>query len=200
MFTLTEFGEILAKLLSFPIAGLVIGAFLSAYLIPKISKQWRKPKELELKMTIVTRITDSVAGIISSTYLDMVTELMDDENFKNAQRKWENNKEAVEAQLHVLFPNSAIIDEWGTFTLAISGFIQLNLAKDPFRRKRSLEVIQEMAGVEIKPNDLDALIKKEMLEPGKTEYANAWLGLKESLKKRMNFLIDTIRKTKIADI
>jgi hypothetical protein len=187
-------------LLAYPILGVVTGAILTAYLIPKISKQWRKPKELELKMTIVTRMTDSVAGIISSTFLDMVTELMNDESFKDAQRKWEKDKEGVEAQLHVLFPKSEIISEWESFAFAISGLIGLNLEKDTYRRKKYLEQIQKLTGIEIRSNELDALIRKDFAEPGKSQYADAWLHLKKSLKEQMNLIIDKIRKSKIADI
>jgi hypothetical protein len=196
----TEIGELIARLVSYPFVGVVIGAILTAYLIPKISKQWRKPKELELKMMVVSKMTETVTAIISAVYLDMVTELMDDENFKDAQRKWENDKEGVEAQLHVLFPNSKIVEEWSRFGMAIQGLIHLNLQKDASRREKALAIIQEFVEVELEPTDLSALIKKDLLEPGKTQYADAWLHLKELMKRRMYSIIDSIRKTKIADI
>lgn len=95
MLTPTEFGEMIVGLLNNTFVGVIIGAVLTAYLIPKISKQWRKPKELELKMMVVSKMTESVTAIIFGTFLDMVTELMNDENFKGAQKKWENDKEGL---------------------------------------------------------------------------------------------------------
>ena len=180
--------------------GVIIGAVLTAYLIPKISKQWRKPKELELKMMVVSKMTESITAIISATFLDMVTELMDDENFKDAQRKWQNDKEGVEAQLHVLFPNSKIVEEWSRFGFAIQGLIHLNLQDDMSRRKESLDIILKFAEIEIAANELNALVKKDIQEPGKSQYADAWLHLKELMKTRMYAIIDSIREAKIANI
>ena len=96
----TDMEHIEVSFLSHPLFILIVGAVFTSWLIPKISRQWRKPKELELKIDLVNRINESVAHIISATFLDQVSGLENDEEFQKAQRTWEIEKEVISSHLY----------------------------------------------------------------------------------------------------
>jgi hypothetical protein len=121
--TSIEGGYNYGALASHPLVLLLIGLLFTGLIIPAVSKQWRKPKELELKVNVISRIGESVANIISAVHLDQVTQLTPHQDFKKAQIKWETDKEVIAAHLQVLFPGSPIIDKWQTFSFAVWPYI-----------------------------------------------------------------------------
>lgn len=186
--------------LKHPLLLVIVAGIFSSYIIPKVSKQWRKPKELELKITLISSMGESVASLLAAAYVDQVTQLTNDVDLKEAQKKWETEKEVIEAQIHLLFPKSTLIVDWQEFALAISAFGSMNEEADPEKRHFYVKSILEVIKKRISANDVEALILRPRQEPGKTQYADAWIRLKEDLKAQMNILIDWIRKSKISSL
>jgi hypothetical protein len=198
--TSIEGGYNYGALASHPLVLLLIGLLFTGLIIPAVSKQWRKPKELELKVNVISRIGESVANIISAVHLDQVTQLTPHQDFKKAQIKWETDKEVIAAHLQVLFPGSPIIDKWQTFSFAVSALHSLNETSDRAERQHYLDVIQQMLGIAIASTNLQALIDRPRQGPGVELYMDSFLDLKETFMKQMNSIVDLIRKSKIASI
>jgi hypothetical protein len=117
------------SIISHPLLVLLIAGIFRTYLIRKISRQWRKPKELELKIDLINRINESVTGTISATYLDQVSELENDKGYKKALRIWEIEKEVILSHLNALFPDSLLISDWTRFSLFVTSFCYMNQIK-----------------------------------------------------------------------
>jgi hypothetical protein len=63
----------------------LIGLVFSSFLIIKITQEWRKSKGFEIRMKLIDQINESIAGILIAVYLDQVTEMSNDSEYRNSQ-------------------------------------------------------------------------------------------------------------------
>ena len=100
----------------------------TAYIIPTVTRQWQKPKQLELKTSIVSQINEAVTGIIMAARFDQVTEMTDDKDFSEACIHWEKQYEVIKSLIRTYFPSPRIGEEWKKYSMFITMVYALNLA------------------------------------------------------------------------
>jgi hypothetical protein len=102
--------------LAHPLFLLVVGSIVSSYLIPNLTRRWQDhQRELELKVSLVSAMSQSVAEIVLPTAFDLVG-MGTQEDGNLAYRKWEVSHAVTEAQLRAYFPSSGIASDWATFS------------------------------------------------------------------------------------
>jgi hypothetical protein len=102
--------------LSHPFVLLVVGGLFTAYIIPAVTRQWQKPKQLELKTSIASQINEAVTGIIMAARFDQTTGMTDDKDFSEACIHWEKQNEVIKSLIRVYFPSPRIGEEWEKYS------------------------------------------------------------------------------------
>lgn len=125
----------LTKLFSHPIAILIIGAIVSSILIPYFTRKWQNhQKELELKTTLVEKISNIVTGIIIAVILEVggVKNPTEPNAIIKAYRDWEITSAAIQSFLQAYFPDSEakITERWRTYSDIINDFYYAVLGQD----------------------------------------------------------------------
>jgi hypothetical protein len=136
------------ELLRHPLLILLIGAALSGWLIPTITRRWQdRQKEFELKNGLITEIIESITEIVmfrqyfrtaaiqyeairhfpakeevAKCEQDVVAQK---EQLDKAYLKWEVKTAVIEAKLRIYFPRTGIPTRWNGIVKTILVLIQL---------------------------------------------------------------------------
>jgi hypothetical protein len=104
----------LEALLAHPLTLLIIGALLSSLLIPSWTRQWQdRQSELKVKVGLVDRIDNSVAGIIMATQFAVLgAEGQSRADYDRAYRQWEVERRLIRSQLRAYYPERPLAGDW----------------------------------------------------------------------------------------
>jgi hypothetical protein len=192
--------------LAHPIVLLCVGAAISGYLIPYITRQWQDhQKELEVKIGLVSQISDSVttlAMIVQFTEIDAKGQIQED--FIRENREWEIKRAVIGSQLLAYFPGTQIGHDWDIYSNIVAIFSDLTKIIEEERRKKHLQEIQRYFTKVQSPIhwDINILSKREEIRlraPEEQEnYKVNWLALKQQILEQKNDFIQRILKSHIS--
>ena len=106
----------------------VVGAALTAWLIPALTRQWQdQERARELKAGIVTRIgRDTAQALVVSSFIangrfepNRRTDRpfrIPMNRFNDLDLSWEQNRREIDAQLEAYFPDTEIVGEWRRYS------------------------------------------------------------------------------------
>jgi hypothetical protein len=101
------------------------GALISNFILPKITSKWQNhQKELELKVSLVNRINESVINILMDILYSKKTTKTAQEKEKS-YREWEISKDLIQSQLYAYFPSQKISCDWNEYGKIIEDFFIL---------------------------------------------------------------------------
>jgi hypothetical protein len=104
----------LEGLLAHPLTLLIVGALLSSLLIPNWTRRWQdRRSELKVKVELVDRIDNSVAGMIMSVQFAVLgAEGQSQADYDRAYRQWEVDRRLVRSQLRAYYPERPFARDW----------------------------------------------------------------------------------------
>jgi hypothetical protein len=206
-----------AKILSHPFLLLVIGAAITSYVIPLLTRRWQDhQKELELKVDLVSQISESVHRVMialepfafkSPDEIIRSTEPSDKaimSSYSQAKLDWQLKTEVIKAQIRLYFPNNDFNTKLTGFFTIVQGIhvvainpyesgrkTVLNSIKDStiIRDVRTADTIQQRDN--IKWNSVAAIHPR-------SEYEDSWLSLLRMISYLLSELLDDLMKLNIS--
>ena len=177
--------------LSHPLLLLLVGALISNYLIPGLTRQWQiNEKALEIKTSLVNRISTSVAGVVTTAQLGEIRATSQtQQEYDDAFRIWETERGVIGSQIEAYFPGTQIGSEWDTYSGLLTEVYALAGTDAPILRQARLKEVQTY----LPESKLDwaILARAEYRESAHSkyrEYVQAWISLKRILlAKRDDF-------------
>jgi hypothetical protein len=112
-----------------PLLVTVVGALLSAWLIPAVTRQWQdQQKARELKATLVSRISrDTTQALVKSDFVSYGrfggtraangAPPFSDEQFNELDINWRQDSQEIEGLLAAYFPN--VVDQWHQYAALV---------------------------------------------------------------------------------
>lgn len=189
----------IANFLAHPFILALIGLFFSYFIIPKVTKEWRKPKEFEIRMKLIDQINESVAGILTAVYLDQVSDMTTNSEYRNSQITWEKEKEVISSNLRALITESQIISDWDRLSKFITGFHALNVHNDEEERRSLLVNMKQILHFS---EDIEIFVKRDKYKPDKEEsdklYMVNWLRLETKILSHKDEVVNKILKIKLS--
>ena len=112
----------LEGLLAHPLTLLIVGALLSSLLIPSWTRQWQdRQSELKVKVDLVDRIDNSVAGMILSIQFAVLgAEGQSQADYDRAYRQWEVDRRLIRSQLRAYYPERPFAGDWDELSEGIT--------------------------------------------------------------------------------
>jgi hypothetical protein len=187
---------------------------LTSLLLPYITSKWQNhQKELDIKSTLVTQITQSSNKVfielqsfvlgevplksqVFNHYLDVVNE-------------WENDSTATYAQLKAYYPQTSLSKEWDGIRAMMFAFYRLNIDKRKEQRQLDTDTIQKILSA-LKVNtcvsdvcvDWTNLVQKyEPLQNGDgllIMTSPSWALLELAVRDEMNSFVQEVLQTPIS--
>ena len=126
-----------------PIVVTVIGALLSAWIIPAVTRQWQDQQKVrELKASLVTRIgRDTTEALVKSDFVSYGrfggarqasgAPPFSDDQFNALDIAWRQNSEEIEGLLAVYFPRQ--VEEWHRYATLVKNTYFLLRPRDYLR-------------------------------------------------------------------
>jgi hypothetical protein len=136
-----------------PIIVTVVGALLSAWVIPAVTRQWQdQQKARELKASLVTRIgRDTTEALVKSDFvaygrfggqrLPNGAPPFSDEQFNELDLNWRRNSEEIEGLMAAYFPG--LVGEWHRFATLVKNTYFL-LRPRVYLRKETLQALDRL--------------------------------------------------------
>ena len=191
--------QTLYEWLAHPLLLLIIGALISALLVPWLTQRWQNhQKKLELKSDLVSQISESVVNIVMAVlYAVLGTKSLTPEKYDEAFRDWQIRQAVIGSQIRAYFPRE-IGDEWGAYSKIVTNFYELSGADNvPFVKERLGEIRKYFSKSKV---DWDTLaIPYLRCQPAeRTKYQEAWDPLKEELLKKKDEVVEHILKSRIS--
>lgn len=124
----SRFGSLLQRIPT-PIIVTVVGALLTAWLIPAVTRQWQdQQKARELKATLVSRISrDTTEALVKSDFVAYGrfggtraangAPPFSDEQFNDLDITWRQNSQEIEGLLDAYFPR--LVHEWHRYAALV---------------------------------------------------------------------------------
>ncbi len=180
--------------LSHPLLLLLIGALVSSYLIPMLTRGWQNhQKQLELKTVLVTQISEEVTDFLMAVqFAEMGSTSQSQENYEMAYRAWETDSAKLGALLSAYFPQATISENWRVFSEVVTDFYALSGTTQPASRQYLLDRMQTAAFLTNAPVDWAALAQRG------DNYAENWLALRNQLTAERDAIIRAILDARIA--
>jgi hypothetical protein len=183
------------QLLKHPVFLLLMTALVSSYLIPKITKRWQDhQKEMELKTSFVSEISESVVSMVTAVQFAELRALSQtSDKYDDAYRSWEIKRAVISSKIRGYFPNTTIGSDWDTFSDIVTDVYALSGIKDPgFRKQRITRIRDQFPNSKV---DWDTLLEIELKDGGFqsfNKFLSAWFDLREQLFIEKNRLIQRI--------
>jgi hypothetical protein len=184
--------------LSHPLVLLLVGALISGFLVPIFTNQWQlRQNELELKNSLISRINESISGLVWAVQYAEVTSghpvlsTRAQENLDEYYRNSQIEREVIKSSLRAYFPNTQLPIEWVNLSSLVEDFYALTGVHDPSRREAHLQKIKQEYFAET-TIDLHALIYK-----GGPSYFETWFELKDSVLNQKDELIQNIIQSRM---
>jgi hypothetical protein len=163
-----------------------VGAVISGLLVPYITSQWQNhEKELELKTTLVSRLSESVSKTLTAAQFTNA-ELPEAVDYYLSYYEWETASSAIGSYLRAYFPNARIGEEWDEYANITTSFLRLS-AVNPLHEKEQL-VGQLKEYFSSCPSDINwnALIDPNDLFFRNPEYRYNWFLVREQIISSKN--------------
>lgn len=179
---------------------MLIGAAVSNYLIPSLTRQWQThQKELETKTALIRQISEDVTGIIIVAQLtEGGAATQTQEQYNKALRDWEIERAMIGSQFRAYFPQTKIEADWKSFSDTMSEVYALSETYNSADRIIRLERIG--ASLPENPVDWKVLENIENRQVGFAEqpqYMDAWFTLKETLLAKQDVIVQEILNSPI---
>ncbi len=145
----------IGDVLGHPLVILIAGAFLTGWLIPRITRRWQdQRKALEIKADQIERVTSAVTEIFTATqFAQLGAESQTQEEFDEAYRTWQHDKAVLTHLIRVYFRSNALDNQWlRCRALATAYYVQVGI-QDPEGRRQWLERVQY--GLMATPDPID---------------------------------------------
>ncbi len=186
--------------LSHPLLLLVVGALLSSYIIPSITRKWQeRQKELELKTNLVKEISQAVAGVTMTVEffgIGAIKEHWDKQEYFKNLRDWETRQSMIQSQLQAYFQDDDISSQWLECSTLLTEVFSLCSIDDVDQRKVVLARIRQRIN--------EAKVDWAILEQGRVawtqnfiQYQQTLSALKEALRIKTNAVITAVLKSQI---
>lgn len=148
--------------LSHPLLLLLIGALVSSYLIPMLTRGWQNhQKQLELKTVLVTQIGEEVTDFLMAVqFAEMGSTSQSPQDYDMAYRAWEIESAKLGALLSAYFPQTTIGEDWREFSEVLTDFYALSGAAQPADRQYLLDRMRNAAFLTNAPVDWAALAQR----------------------------------------
>ncbi len=135
--------------LTHPLTLIVVGAFLSSFLIPSFTRRWQNhQKELEIKVDLLGRVSDAVTRVITHAWFrdfggkEELSEV-DRREFDWRYGEWEVNIRVLQANFEAYFRGAPeITAHWIVYTKMLQKLH--NLSWEPMGRDRLLEELRTL--------------------------------------------------------
>jgi hypothetical protein len=147
--------DVLGRVVGHPLTLLLLGALLSGLLVPYIARGWQdQRKALEVKATLVERLTKAVVEIATSVQFVLVgAASQSQEDFDAAYRSWQLEKSVLTSLLGAYFRNPAVAAAWTRCrALATAYYVQAGIGPGPGKERYLGAVAAGLARVP--PSDL----------------------------------------------
>lgn len=140
-YVLTMTSIIIGEWLSHPLLLLTVGALTTGYLIPYFARRWQDhQKELDLKISIIDKIDDSVTRILLASIYG--------KDIENKYFEWEISRAKIRSYLQAYFPKETIESRWVKYYNLIRDFFTVTGLRGKVSEeeniKRHNESIQNM--------------------------------------------------------
>jgi hypothetical protein len=124
--------------LGHPLLLLLVGAAVSSYLIPALTRQWQDhQKELEVKIDLVDEISKTVAEfVIAVQFAQFRSDNQSQEQYDDAYRAWEIARPTIGSRLRAYFPGSTLVREWEELAQRVSDLYATTGAKEAERSRQ----------------------------------------------------------------
>lgn len=133
----------LSQWLSHPLVLLIVGALISSYLIPALTRGWQDhQKELEIKIGLVDQVNEAILGIAMATqFAEVGAKSQTQEDFDKAYLEWEVKAAKIGSRIRGYLPEG-IYSDWHTYVGVVTDFYALTGILDEAKRKEILRKIQ----------------------------------------------------------
>lgn len=182
--------------LSHPLLLLLVGAIISSYLIPALTRRWQDhQKELELRTTLVGEISESVMRMIMAIQFVVAgAPSRTQEDFDQAFLKWSVDSSVIGSKLWAYFPKTNIPTDWETYTNLVSEFYGLTGIRDVGMRDEWLNRMRKQHFLASQTS-----IDWKSLIDGKGEkYGENWHKMRDEILSRKGFLLQEILEARLS--
>lgn len=201
----------IGRVLSHPFVLLVIGAAITSYVIPLLTRRWQDhQKELELKVDLVSQISESVHRIImaieplefGSSYKEVLS------NYSKAYLEWQLKIAVIKAQIKLYFPKSEFNNKLADFFTIVENIYLLARNTNQTERINSFNIIKSnnmikeaktAVTIQARDNINWDILADKYSSPGviRPDYITNWLNLKTMILSLQSELLDDIMKLSI---
>jgi len=181
--------------LSHPLLLIIVGALISSYLIPALTRRWQDHwKELELKVSLLSRISKSATDMVMAVqYAKLRTKSQTQEDYDRAYRKWEIEAAVIGSHLRAYFPNTQIGPDWDTYSELVTDLYALSGTHDVAKRREQVQKIRDHFSSSPSSVDWDALFEKA--DP---QHWENWSILRQQILNRKDELAQLILKSRMS--
>ena len=181
--------------LSHPLLLLVVGAALSSYIVPLLTRRWQNhQKELELKTNLIGQISEFVTDFLMVIQFAVIgAKSQSQEDFDTAYREWETARAKIASYLQAYFPTTNISREWDHFSELVSDFYALTGIFDEPGRRKHLKKIQGYALPNKDAIDWNLLASRSNLK----EFLENWDLLRQQILKMRDAVIQSVINARI---
>jgi tetratricopeptide (TPR) repeat protein len=179
-----------AELLTHPLVLLLVGAAVTNYLIPRLTRRWQdRRSEIELKTAFVGDVCDSTLEMLTAVqFAELGAASQSAHDYDVAYRTWEAKRVRIGARIRGYFPDRSLYERWMAIADAVTAVYALSGTSDPgYRRQRIAEI---RAALGEPPVDWDVL-SSLAAKPGQT-YRSAWFAVREAVLAELGDLVEAI--------
>lgn len=187
--------------LSHPLIVLIVGALISSYLIPMVTRRWQDhQQELQLKSDLVRQISESVTSIVVAVqFAEVGAASQTQEDYDKAYREWETKSAVIGSSLRAYFPNTQIGTDWNAYSEIVGEVYALSATFDPTFRQGRLEQIRAYFPTDTVDWDKLAKVQKRQVQSAEYwEYEGAWFALRAQLLAKRDELVQRILNSRIS--
>jgi hypothetical protein len=187
-----------SELLAHPFCLLFAGAALSSLLVPRVSSEWQgRAKELEVKTTLVTQMSEAVAEYVSFQSLRVLAPQLGTTEEKQqregeAHQKWAKGHEVVRAQLSAYFPGTPLSIQWSDYSQKLDEFSSLNGSTDEDYRMKVSDILYAYFDQNIPSFDGAGVAWDTLSDPADPSYQISWYRLRRLLVQRNIHLTERV--------
>lgn len=193
----------IAEILAHPLLLLLVGAAITNYLLPRLTRRWQdRQKEIELKTAFVGEIADAVLKMITAVqYAELGAASQSQPDYDAAHRSWEMERARVDARLRGYFPDTDLPDEWRRLADVVSGLYALSGTHNSATREARIDELK--AGLAEASLDWETLGSLEMKTGAHSTslkeraekcqaYFRAWFGVREAVLADLGTFVESV--------
>ena len=114
---------LLTRALSHPLLLLLVGALISALVVPVFTQRWQEhQRELEIQTSLVSELTRSSSAFMTVVRLRLQDPAGEGQDLDEAWRRWRTDSAVTRARLRASYAEHDLVLEWEALDEAMSGF------------------------------------------------------------------------------